>query len=165
MNPEGILTAPYMARFQDTEDDLPMDRNAIWNLAAWPELTHLYALAEICAGRPDLALEAVSKNLPEKAHAENPFAAPFYYPEKYIPPLNVPWLCTWAGDPTLIQVLLEGFFGIKAGLNGLTIEPHLPGAWTGDQLLRARFCYRGAQWEVSIHPSAPASGDTFLRKL
>jgi hypothetical protein len=148
-----------MARFQ-TEDDLPMDRNAIRPCCLVSN--HL-----ICPGgiwRSAYLASSSVEELRRKRSGES-VCGPFYYPEKYIPPLNVPWLCTWAGDPTLIQVLLEGFFGIKAGLNGLTIEPHLPGAWTGDQLLRARFCYRGSQWEVSIHPSAPASGDTFLRKL
>ena len=165
MNPEAVAETAYMTKFQDDYNHLPIDRNVTWALATWPELTHLYALAEVKLGRPDLALDAVLRQLPESIHALNPFAAPFYYPEKYIAPFTVPWLCTWAGDPTLIEVLLEGFFGVQPDLQHLTIIPRLPSDWKGAGKVGARFCWRGAQYELVIDPAAPAPDNTQLREV
>jgi hypothetical protein len=165
MNPETVADTAYLTQFQDDYNRLPVDRNITWALATWPELTHLYALAEIKLGRPDLALDAVLRQLPESIHAENPYAAPFYYPEKYIPPLTVPWLCTWAGDPTLIEVLLEGFFGVQPDLRNLQVNPHLPVAWKGAGKVSTRFCWRGAQYELVVDPAAPAPDNAKLREI
>ncbi len=165
INPETIAETAYLTKFQDDYNQLPVDRNVTWALATWPELTHLYALAEIKLGRPDLALDAVLRQLPESNHSINPFAAPFFYPEKYIAPFTVPWLCTWAGDPTLIEVLLEGFFGVQPDLQHLNINPHIPAAWKGAGKVGASFCWRGAQYELVVDPAAPAPGNTKLREI
>jgi hypothetical protein len=165
MNPEGVIQAAFLSQLQDTYDPLPLDRNAVWGLASWPELTHLYALAEINVGRPDLALATVAAALPETAHLINHYAPPFYFPEKYIHPLTTPWLCTWAGDPTMIQLLLEGFMGVKIDLFGITVKPCLPTAWKGINPLSANFYYRGSQMELSIESNEQVDDKVTLRQL
>jgi hypothetical protein len=150
MIPESGIGASYMARFVDGVDELGLGSQATWALAAWPELTHLYALAELRYGRPDHALDAVRRQLPEQVHRRNPKAPPYYYPEKYIHPGTTPWLCTWAGDPTLLQVMLEGFGGIHVGLDGMRVRPQLPTSWRAGEAFRCRFCWRGSRWQLIV---------------
>lgn len=63
----------------------------------------------------------------------------------------MPWLCTWAGDPTLVEVALTGFLGVRPQPGGLQVTPQLPQAWAGREL-RAAFWCRGAQWRLIIDP-------------
>jgi hypothetical protein len=153
MYPETVLRAPYMLKFTDDMDALPVHAVATYGLAAWPELTHLYALAETRYRRPDLALNALERQLPETIHALNPVSSPTYYAEKYLYPYNEPWQCTWGGDPTFIQLLLEGFMGIQAGLDGLVIEPRLPKAWKDGGPLQAHFSFRGEPYKLTVDPN------------
>jgi hypothetical protein len=153
--PISTFASGYVAASTDGDAALSVDSTATWLLACWPELTHLYALAETRAGRPDLALAAVESQLPEVLHRRNAAAAPFYYAEKYLTPGDEPWLCTWAGDPTLIDVLLSGFLGVRAELGGLRVEPCLPPQWR-DQTLVAEFVWRGSQWSLTLDPDATA---------
>jgi cellobiose phosphorylase len=110
-------------------------------------------MAETGAGRADLALAAVESQLPEMLHRRNAAAAPFYYAEKYLTPGDEPWLCTWAGDPTLIDLLLTGFLGVRPGLDGLRIEPSLPADWAGENVA-ADFVWHGADWQVIVDSDA-----------
>jgi hypothetical protein len=152
--PISTFDSGYVAASTDGDASLSIDSTATWLLASWPELTHLYALAEARCGRPDLALSAVESQLPELLHRRNPAAAPFYYAEKYLTPGDEPWLCTWAGDPTLIDVLLSGFLGIRPELDGLRIEPCLPPQWA--EGCRAAFVWRGADWTLILDSDAEA---------
>lgn len=147
--PISTLDAGYVAASTDGDTSLSIDSTATWLLASWPELTHLYALAELRAGRADLALSAVEGQLPEVIHRRNAAAAPYYYAEKYLAPDDEPWLCTWAGDPTLIDVLLTGFLGVRPELDGLRVEPWLPPQWGGARV-GADFVWRGADWRVIV---------------
>jgi hypothetical protein len=149
--PESSFANAYIAASTDGDEDLTPDSTATWLLAMWPELTHLYALAELRHGRPDAALEAVTAALPERLHARNPAAAPYYYAEKYLHPGDEPWLCTWAGDPTLVEVLLTGFLGVRPEPAGLRVTPQLPRAWVGREL-GAAFSCRGARWRLVVDP-------------
>jgi hypothetical protein len=151
--PTSTFSSGYVAASTDGDASLSIDSTATWLLASWPELTHLYALAETRAGSADLALAAVESQLPEALHRRNAAAAPFYYAEKYLTPGDEPWLCTWAGDPTLIDLLLTGFVGVRPGLDGLRIEPCLPQHWSGDDVV-ADFVWRGAEWRVVLDPDA-----------
>ncbi|MBM3702307.1 MAG: hypothetical protein FJW63_04840 [Actinobacteria bacterium] len=127
--PETCLETDYIKDSTDGVEKLSIGSTVTWLRATWPELTHLYALAEIKYGRISQALDAVIRQLPENIHLQNTNASPYYYSEKYIYPYNIPWLCTWSGDPTLIQVLLEGFGGLELSINGLKINPKIPKEW------------------------------------
>jgi hypothetical protein len=151
--PVSTFDSGYVAASTDGDASLSIDSTATWLLASWPELTHLYALAEVRAGRAELALAAVESQLPEVLHRRNAAAAPFYYAEKYLTPGDEPWLCTWAGDPTLIDVLLTGFLGVRPDLEGLRIEPCLPSQWNGEAIV-ADFAWRGADWRLMLDTAA-----------
>lgn len=150
MYPETVLQASYMLQFTDEFDDLPIHAVATYGLSAWPELTHLYAIAEARYHRPDQALEAVHKQLPAVIHSANPYCSPTYYAEKYLFPYNDFWQCTWGGDPTFVETLLEGFCGVQADLNSLKIRPALPKSWQGAKPIRVAFIWRGSRLELSI---------------
>jgi cellobiose phosphorylase len=146
---ESSFARDYITHSTDGQADLSVDFTATWLLSVWPELTHLFALAMARMGLPDKALQAVQGQLPAAINRRNPLAPAFYYPEKYIFPFDLPWLCTWAGDPTYIEVLLGGFFGVKAGLDDLTISPRLPSGW-GARGVSARFMWRGASVDLRV---------------
>jgi len=150
MMPESTMSANYVMLLDTSIEELDFGSNATWSLAAWPELTHLYALAELRYGRPDQALDAIFGQLPERIHESNRLAAPYYYAEKYIYPYTTPWLCTWGGDPMLLEVLLEGFAGLHMDIDGMKVKPRLPTSWMGDNQLRIRFWYRDNQWDLII---------------
>lgn len=140
--PESGINTDYISDSTDGLEDLDLGSTATWLFAAWPELTHLYAIAEIKYGRSTEALEAVKRQLPQNVHKENPYAAPYYYAEKYLYPYDIPWLCTWSGDPTLIQVLLEGFGGIEPALEGLYLKPSIPEEWKAKGKYEMNFIWR-----------------------
>lgn len=106
--PESAFDQDYVAASTDSQAALPLDSTATWLLASWPEVTHLYALAELHRGNADAALAAVVGQLPETLHALDPACPPWFYAEKYLAPGTRPWLCTWAGDPSLLEVVLDG---------------------------------------------------------
>ena len=151
--PPSTLDAAYVADSTDADVDLALDSTATWMLATWPELTHQYALAEVSAGRPDLALEAVRAQLPESLHEVDAFVAPWVYAEKYLFPGTEPWLATWGGDPSLVEVVLSGFLGIRPDLDGLRIAPALPAAWRGSPV-EASFTWCGRRHRLALdgHP-------------
>jgi hypothetical protein len=138
---------PYIASSTDGYGALDIDFTATWLLASWPELTHLYGIAETIAGRPDHALAALLDQLPAAIHRRNHLASPLYYAEKYIAPGDVPWLCTWAGDPTLIELVLTGFGGLHADLRTLRFAPAMPSGWEG---MTARLRWRGRHLRVRV---------------
>lgn len=146
------MESSYLRDSTDGTDELSIESTATWLLARWPELTHLYALAEIEAGRPDRALEAVLEQLPETLHRTYPKCLPYLYPEKFLAPGTVPWLCTWAGDPTLVEVVLSGFAGVRPELDGLSIRPLLPAAWTGKELT-FDFKWAAGRWQLKFSPT------------
>jgi hypothetical protein len=148
--PESSLFSDYIDKSTDGVEDLSFGFTATWLLARWPEVTHLYALAELRYGRVNEALEAVHGQLPEQLNAMNPEVSPYFYPEKYLHPGHTPWLCTWSGDPTLLQVLLEGFSGVKVNLDGIEVHPQLPELWSGDDCLRTKFQLRGQEAALVI---------------
>jgi hypothetical protein len=150
--PVTSFETSYIADSTDGDAALSADSTATWLLAYWPELTHLYALAEISHGRPDAALAAIAEALPERLHARNSAAAPYFYAEKYLHPGDEPWLCTWAGDPTLLEALLTGFLGVRPELDGLRVAPCLPAAWAG-RPLAASFTCHGARWDLVVDPA------------
>ncbi|PSL02177.1 hypothetical protein CLV30_111132 [Haloactinopolyspora alba] len=149
--PETAFEHEYVAASTDSTDSLPVESTATWLLARWPELTHLYALAEIEAGDPDAALAAVAGQLPARLHELDPACAPYYYAEKYLHPGTRPWLCTWAGDPSLIEVVLTGFLGVQPTLDGLRVQPSLPAGWRGTTM-SARFVWRSRPYELTYVP-------------
>lgn len=150
--PASAMESSYLRDSTDGTDELSIESTATWLLARWPELTHLYALAEIEAGRPDRALEAVLEQLPETLHRTYPKCLPYLYPEKFLAPGTVPWLCTWAGDPTLVEVVLSGFAGVRPELDGLSIRPLLPAAWTGKELT-FDFKWAAGRWQLKFSPT------------
>ena len=152
--PESALQRDYFVDSTDGADNLTIDSTATWLLAAWPELTHLFALELARRGQADLALEAVCRQLPTTLHRSNPAALPHYYAEKYLQPGDHPWLCTWAGDPTLVEVVLQGLFGLRVGLGTVELRPAWPSRWRGFGAT-ARFMLRGDQWLVEADPSLP----------
>jgi hypothetical protein len=149
--PESAFDKGYVAESTDATDSLPVESTATWLLARWPEVTHLYALAELERGRPDAALAAVRGQLPQTLHELDPVCAPFYYAEKYLFPGTVPWLCTWAGDPSLIETTISGFFGVRAAFDVLEIRPRLPTSWRGGHG-RVTFMWRGAPVQIELDP-------------
>ena len=149
--PESAFEQDYIAASTDSETDLPLDSTATWLLARWPEVTHLYALAELERDRPEAALAAVIEQLPETLHALDATCAPWYYAEKYLYPGTRPWLCTWAGDPSLLEVLLAGFLGVHSTPGGLRIEPRLPSSWEGGTSTTS-FVWRGASLTLQLDP-------------
>ena len=154
--PESAFEKEYIAASTDSTDSLPVESTATWLLARWPEVTHLYALAELKRQDPDTALSAIAGQLPQSLHELNPVCAPFYYAEKYLYPGTRPWLCTWAGDPSLIEVVLSGFLGVRPSARGLQIHPQLPTEWRGNQS-EARFFWRREQYRIEFTPNI-ASG-------
>lgn len=148
--PESGMGSGYIADSTDGQEDLSLWSTATWLLAAWPELTHLWALACIRYGRPEDALNAVRGQLPVRMHEANPHASPFYYAEKYLYPYDKPWLCTWSGDPTLLQALLEGFAGIEVSLEGLRIRPNVPPALCRDGIFSMDFIWRNRKISLDI---------------
>lgn len=153
--PESAFEQEYIAASTDSEADLSVDSTATWLLARWPEVTHLYALAELERGRPDAALIAVVEQLPETLHGFDAVCAPWYYAEKYLYPGTRPWLCTWAGDPSFLEVLLSGFLGLHPSPAGLRIEPKLPQPWLG-ATSTATFSWRGTAVLMHLDPTLPA---------
>jgi hypothetical protein len=143
----------WVRQSTDGTDALPVESSATWRLASWPELTHLYALARLRLGDPDAALEVVRSQLPESLHRLEPRCAPFYYAEKYLDPGTRPWLCTWAGDPTLVEVVLQGFLGVEPRADRLVVAPRLPSAWRGSEIT-ARFVWLGVQHRLVLSPGA-----------
>ncbi len=157
--PESAFDSDYIAESTDATDSLPVESTATWLLARWPEVTHLYALAELDRGRPDAALAAVLGQLPETLHELDPVCAPFYYAEKYLFPGTRPWLCTWAGDPSLIETIIAGFLGVRAGYDTLEIRPRLPRAWRGGYG-RVNLIWRGAPVRIEFDPNlSPAAAE------
>lgn len=152
--PESAFDTDYIAASTDSAADLPLDSTATWLMASWPEVTHLYALAELGRGRPDAALRAVLSQLPETLHEAEPACLPWYYAEKYLWPGTRPWLCTWAGDPSLIEVLLTGFLGVRARPDGLVVAPCWPAAWAGARS-RGTFVWQGIKLVVETDPTLP----------
>jgi hypothetical protein len=146
---ESSFAKDYITHSTDGQADLDVGFTATWLLAAWPELTHLLALSLARSGNPDRALEAIRAQLPETINRGNPAAPAVFYPEKYIYPFDLPWLCTWAGDPTLIEALLAGFFGVKPGLDQITVDPRLPAGWA-EKGVSARFVWRGAPIDLRL---------------
>lgn len=100
-----------------------------WMRDIWPEKTHLYALEEFRAGRPDLAVDAVRRQLPASVHRLNPLAPTSRYPERYDPRDFRPKGWIQGGDPELIHCLLIGLAGLRPGLDGITSEPSVPPDW------------------------------------
>lgn len=149
--PQSSFEQEYLASSTDSAAELPLESTATWLLASWPEVTHLYAMAELERERADAALAAVLGQLPETIHALEPTCAPWYYAEKYLFPGTRPWLCTWAGDPTLIEVVLCGFLGIRPGFDGLRISPRLPSAWIGGAG-GAKFYWRDRSLTLQLAP-------------
>jgi hypothetical protein len=137
-------------RSTDGFRELALDSTRTWELACWPELTHLYAIAELELGRADRALEAVLGALPEALRRVNPAVLPYFYAEKYLTPGLTPWLCTWAGDPTLLEFVLAAF-GVRPDLDRMVIAPRLPAAWRARRL-RAIWQWRGSRLDLRIHP-------------
>ena len=152
---ESALERDYFGDSTDGADSLTIDSTATWLLASWPELTHLFALELARHEEPDLALQAVHRQSPTTIHRSNPDALPYYYAEKYLSPGDHPWLCTWAGDPTLVEVVLHGFFGLHVGLGTVEVRPSWPSSWRGFGA-SARFKLRGDQWLVQADPALPA---------
>lgn len=152
--PESALERGYFADSTDGVDSLGLDSTATWLLASWPELTHLFALELARRGHGDLALQAVLRQMPTTLHRSNAEALPYYYAEKYLHPGDRPWLCTWAGDPTLVEVVLHGFFGLRVGLGTVQITPSWPSSWVG-LAGTADFVLRGDQWRIVADPSLP----------
>lgn len=152
--PETGINTGYIADSTDGLEDLDIGSTATWLFAVWPELTHLYAIAELRYGRISEALEAVRQQLPQHVHEENRCAVPYYYAEKYLYPYSIPWLCTWSGDPTFIQVLVEGFGGVHPSIEGLCIKPAIPDAWGRDKDYIINFIWRGRK----IHMTVAGSG-------
>jgi hypothetical protein len=154
---ESSYERPHMVGgFTDSYGALTTGFTATWLLAIWPEVSHLYGLAEVRSGRPDHALDVLRRQLPSSIHAQDASASPFFYAEKYLYPYTVPWLCTWGGDPLLIQLLLEGFAGVHAALGGLTIAPCLPTPWR-DEGMSARFVWRDRPVDMTILPGSGRS--------
>ncbi len=152
--PESAIFSDYLSESTDGVEDLSFGFTATWLLAAWPEVTHLYALAELRYGRVNEALDAVRRQLPEHLHSMKSGVSPYHYAEKYLYPHDVPWLCTWSGDPTLLQVLLEGFGGIQVNLSGLKVIPRLPDSWGGEERLHAKFQWRGYKMNLEVDCSS-----------
>ncbi len=148
---ETSFNRPYIASSTDGLDDLSTESTKTWLLASWPELTHLYALAEIMHGEPDLAWEAVKATLPERLRQTNPNIWPHFYAEKYLTPHLTPWLCTWGGDPTLWEVILA-FAGVHAEIEGMRILPAPPRAWAGRET-RLDFQWRGERRRLTLRAS------------
>jgi hypothetical protein len=154
--PEEGMFSDYVEASTDGLTDLSSGSTATWLLAAWPELSHLFAICLAKMGDPEMAYRALIAQLPERIHGLNPAAAPFYYPEKFLYPYDLNWLCTWAGDPTLIQLLLEGFMGIRFTLSGFTVTPALPKALMGRPLC-ASFVFRGKKVTVRLSEDGKAT--------
>ncbi|HEY8589318.1 MAG TPA: hypothetical protein VIL55_07190 [Naasia sp.] len=152
--PESAFDREYVAASTDSTADLPVDSTATWLLARWPEVTHLYALAEIEHESPDAALAAVRAQLPETLHQLDPVCSPWHYAEKYLYPGTRPWLCTWAGDPSLLELLITGFLGFRPEPEGVRIEPRIPTAWAGGQG-RSTWLWRGRPVTVELRPDLP----------
>lgn len=148
--PESGLDSDYILNSTDGLSDLSVGSTATWLLSAWPELTNLFALNWIRAGNPQKAYEIVCSQLPETLYNHFQMPAPFYYAEKYLYPYGVPWLCTWAGDPTLIEYLICGLMGVSFTLDGYTVSPNLPRNLQ-DQDLTAKFFWRGKQVVISTN--------------
>ena len=153
--PESAFEQEYVAASTDSAASLSLDSTATWLLARWPEVTHLYAMAELARGRAVAALGTVIGQLPETLHGLDPVCAPWFYAEKYLYPGTRPWLCTWAGDPSLIEVVLCGFLGIRPEPAGLRVAPSLPDGWTGGSG-SARFVWRGRVVTAELSPTVPA---------
>ena len=149
--PVTTFASPYVAASTDGDVSLELDSTAMWVLACWPELTHTFALASTRLGLADRALGAVRAQLPERIHRSSGFVAPWYYAEKYLYPGNEPWLFTWGGDPTLIEAIAFGFFGIDAGLRSLSVSPCLPVEWRADPQ-RIDFVWRGVAHSLETVP-------------
>ena len=149
--PESAFDKDYVAASTDSTADLPIESTATWLLASWPEVTHLLALAEIDRQNPDDALAAVLSQLPESLHQLNPVCAPYYYAEKYLYPGTKPWLCTWAGDPSLLEVVVSGFLGVHAELDRLVVSPTLPSQWVGSSI-EVQVEWRGFPVTVAFDP-------------
>jgi hypothetical protein len=152
--PESAFEQDYVAASTDSAADLPIESTATWLLARWPEVTHLFSLAQIESGNTELALDAVRQQLPEVLHAADTRCAPHYYAEKYLYPGTRPWLCTWAGDPSLIEVLIAGFLGVTPTSRGITIAPALPAAWSGAAGI-VRLVARETELEIELSPEIP----------
>lgn len=140
---------PYLAASTDNLGELSLDSTMTWLAATWPELTHLYAFALAALGRPDDALKAVTAQMPATLAEDNPAIPTHFYAEKYLYPGDEPWLCTWAGDPTLVEVVLCGLAGVRPELDGVTFHPAVP--TSADGHLHAGFRYRGQAIDLHIH--------------
>lgn len=146
--PESAILTDYITSSTDGLSDLNVGSTATWLLAAWPELTNLFALCCVRAGDYELAYQAVCSQLPEQLYEKYKTAAPFYYAEKYLYPYGLPWLCTWAGDPTLIEYIVEGLFGVQFTLENFTVSPMIPKSFLNKELF-LKFLWRGKVIEVS----------------
>lgn len=147
--PETGMESDYIAASTDGLTDLSAGSTATWLLAAWPELTNLFALSWVRAGNPQTAYDIVCSQLPETLYQKFGTAAPFYYAEKYLYPYGLPWLCTWAGDPTLIEYLICGLLGVQFTLDGYTVSPSIPESFT-NRTLSAQFLWRGKPVSISV---------------
>jgi hypothetical protein len=149
----ATLDQPYVADSTDDEVSLELDSTATWMLAAWPELTHRYALAEFRLKRPDHAVDVIHGMLPERLHRRRARVAPWYYAEKYLYPGDRPWLFTWGGDPTLVEAVLSGLFGLRVDLTGVHATPSLP---ENAAPATAEFTYRGRRTTLTVTPNEHA---------
>lgn len=146
--PDSGMESDYIEASTDGLSDLSAGSTATWLLAAWPELTNLFALSWARAGNSQKAYETVCSQLPETLYRKFKTAAPFYYAEKYLYPYGLPWLCTWAGDPTLIEYFICGLLGVQFTLKGYTVSPKIPESFHHKNV-NARFLWRGQRVEIS----------------
>jgi len=150
----SALTGADLAAVTDPTGVMADEVSAVWCSSTWPELTHLLAAELARAGHPDDALALVRDQLPAAVHRRDPATVPWVYPEKFLEPSGEPWLSTWAGDPTLIEVFLRGFLGLVPTWNGLRVSPELPAELAG---LEATVLWRGAPVRVVVEPRAGRS--------
>lgn len=151
--PDSGMFTDYVNQSTDGLSDLSSGSTATWLLAAWPEISNLLAASLARAGRAEEALSLLLRQLPETLYTKYQSAAPFYYAEKYIHPHNLPWLCTWAGDPTFIEAIVGGFLGLRFTLDTYFVEPRLPQA-LGNTPIVLRFCHGGQAQTLRLGPAS-----------
>lgn len=120
------------------------------------------AYADCLAGDFDGAFETIKKTLPEnsKNPSEKSLQAPIFVPNYYYgltdsPNFGISSNVYSTGTASwLMWLAAEQLLGVRAGFDGLSIEPHLPEGW---DFARVNKKFRGAEYKITIRRTGTRS--------
>lgn len=120
------------------------------------------AYADCMTGDFERAYETIKKTLPENKlnPSEKSLQAPIFVPNYYYgltesPNFGISSNVYSTGTASwLMWITAEQILGIKAGFDGLTVEPHLPEDW---DFAKATKLFRGAEYNITIRRTGSRS--------